>query len=274
MKIPRKRLFGFVIGVVFAVLASILGFGHQFSPSWAQTPALDAIEFITPDDAAPEPIPERGSTAGCSCLGCGARVVGLRPSTDLGLTINAHPTFFASVSSVDRQQLQRRQPNSSETLLIELFIMDENDRELALVEFSSIELSGTMAVTLPESFPGLEIGKNYHWYITVICNLDDFSDNLYTEGWVKRIEPNAEIQNAIGSTSWVEKLAIYATEGIWHETLTALVELLEAEPNNPSVWKAWQRVLAVAELESIAEEPVIKPTLIELEPKKRSLFKK
>ncbi len=266
MTITGKRVVGFILGLALTGLVSILGFPEIFAVTLAQAPPLDSIEFIIPDESSPEPVRQKGSSASCPCMVCLAPIIGLVPPTGLGWTISEYPTFFITLSSVEGEDRQRRQREERSPVEMYLFLLDEEEKEVAFLKYSSYQPFGTFAITLPETVTGLEVGKFYHWFIDVFCSIDEFSPNLYVEGWIKRIEVTPVVQAAIAFGSPEEKLAIYAREGIWHETLDILAQLSGAEPENPQLLQAWQTVLATAQLEAIANEPLISRDLIQFHP--------
>ena len=262
----RSRWLRLVLGMVLGmVLAALMALNLEVSSTLAQMPNYDAIEFIMPETLLPKERVLYGRLAGCPCFGCQSRFVGLVPPTNIGLTSTERPTFFVTLASITDKNGQPLQSDSTSTIPVELAIVDEDEDELvAIAEFSSPAMNGTMAFTLPETVRGLDIDNPYHWYISLICDREDRISDIWADGWVKRIELTPALRQTIATASELEKLAVYAHEGFWYETLAILAQQLEAEPDNPSVQKAWERVLTSVQLEEAAKESVIPSTSIQL----------
>jgi hypothetical protein len=260
----RSRWLRLVLGIVLAAL-SILAVNSEVSSNLAMMPNYDAIEFIMPETLLSKPSLLQGRIAKCPCFGCQSRFVGLVPPTNIGLTSTERPTFFVTLASTTDNNGQPLQSDSTSTIPVELAIVDEDEDELvAIAEFSSPAMNGTMAFTLPETVRGLDIDNTYHWYVSLICNREDRISDIWADGWVKRIELTPALRQTIANASELEKLAVYAREGFWYETLAILAQQLEAEPDNPSVQKAWERVLTSVKLQEAAKEPVILKAAIQL----------
>ncbi|MCT7963576.1 DUF928 domain-containing protein [Laspinema sp. D1] len=253
----RSRWLRLVLGIVLAAL-SVVALNFEVSSNLAQMPNYDAIEFIMPETLIEKRRVASGATAGCPCWGCLSRLVGLVPPTNIGLTVSEHPTFFVNLAFFfnDNNSSYCLESDSS-TIPVGLVISDEDNELGAFAQFSTPAMNGTMAFTLPETVRGLEIGNTYRWSVRLYNRYDDYSSGRLAGGWVKRIELTPALSQTIANASELEKLAVYAREGFWYETLAILAQQLEAEPDNPSVQKAWERVLTSVQLEEAATEPLV-----------------
>lgn len=80
-------------------------------------------------------------------------------------------------------------------------------------EFDNLP-KGFRALKLPESSPGLEIGKLYKWTVTVVCNEVRPSKNLYAQAWIKRVpKPVSERSENLNCNIDFAKL------GIWYDAI-------------------------------------------------------
>ena len=123
-----------------------------------------------------------------------------------GQTVSPYPTFYWYVPEVTAQAA-------------EFVLMDEDDNETYTVKFQlqPTDQGGLISLSLPEraGLPPLEIGKNYHWYFSLICDEFDRGTDIFTDGWVRRVaEPDVPLVTAND----------YAQAGIWFEALEILAE--------------------------------------------------
>lgn len=126
--------------------------------------------------------------------------------THFGQTISPYPTFYWYVPEVTAQAA-------------EFVLMDEDDEEVYTVKFQlqPTDQGGLIRLSLPEGagLAPLEIGQNYHWYFSLICDEFDRGTDIFTDGWVRRVaEPGVPLVTAND----------YAQAGIWFEALEILAE--------------------------------------------------
>ncbi|MBD2518241.1 DUF928 domain-containing protein [Nostoc sp. FACHB-973] len=200
--------------------------------------------FKPPKRGAP-PASAGGSTRGGSCLTGKKLITPLIPQNKLGLTLGQHPTFFWYV------------PESS-VKTAKFFLLTDNDQTVFYeTSFTLPDKSGIVSFTLPDSAPALAVDKTYHWYLTVVCNTEDSSDNPIVDGWVERIKPELALSEALAKANLWKLPAIYAEAGIWHEALTTLVQLRRTEPNNLKMRLDWRQFFKSVGLSAIASSPLI-----------------
>ena len=77
----------------------------------------------------------------------------------------------------------------------------------------SVKKPGLIKFKLPESAMPLEQGKLYKWTVSIICNPESPSENLFAKGWIKKVkqpmfDPEANC------------LENYAQAGIWYDALS------------------------------------------------------
>jgi Domain of Unknown Function (DUF928) len=91
-------------------------------------------------------------------------------------------------------------------------------------EKNNVDKPSIAQFTLPNEIKkGLEIGKEYKWYFSIICDARKPSKNPSVSGWIQRVkspfpvEPSKDVLTQNGSQYYIKT---YAKAGIWHETLT------------------------------------------------------
>jgi hypothetical protein len=192
-----------------------------------------------------------GSRTGCTLAArpC-TPLLALVPDGLLQTASNA-PTLFFYVPSIE----------SSEKVQIELVIRDENDRLVYERTFPTTGREGILEVTLNPSatFPGLEIDRSYHWYLSIIRDPGDRSRDDLVEGWVKRVSPPIA-SRPLAELTPLERVLWYESAQLWPETLSELVRLQRSHPGDLQVSRLWQETIAALQLpfsmgEAIVQNP-------------------
>ncbi len=161
-----------------------------------------------------------------------------------GKTAVDHPTFWFYVAY----------PANS---YVEFILQDEAENEVYKTTFTLEKIPGIVSVTLPEDKITLETGKSYHWYFNIMCNREDATDD-FVEGWVERVELNPVINNQLESVPPLERISIYAENGLWYDTLTNLDRLGQTELENQVIAAIWTDLLQQVGLDEISQEPIVK----------------
>lgn len=161
----------------------------------------------------------------------------LSPDGDMGLTVSAHPDFFIYVPSTSAKQA-------------EFVVRDEawNDIYRTTVNISGEE--EIIKVSIPQSNQGLELGQNYRWHFALVCpeNNRGIVNEIAIEGWTQRSELNPAIAAQLETASPRDQIQIYAQNGIWHEALSTLAELIQQSPKDANFMENWHQLLESAGL--------------------------
>lgn len=172
----------------------------------------------------------------------------------VGSTASAYPSFYWYVPK-------------SEAKKVQFVLMDDKDNKVYETEFTINGTPGGIArIDIPASasVSPLEVGKQYYWELTVMCNPDeyDFSSYMIVDGWIKRVEPDPTLASRLEQATPEERLNLYATNRYWYDTVDALAELRRMRPNDTSLVAAWEKLLQSVDLNAIARQPVF-PSLTE-----------
>lgn len=154
-----------------------------------------------------------------------------------GLTTAEHPTFWFYVPY---------KPLSSGEFVL-------RDKDGNLVYKTQVTLSKTPGVvifSLPSTAAMLEVGKRYHWYFKIYCQPEP--PPLFVDGWIQRVSPNSALESQLQKATLEQKVALYASYGIWYEALAASAELRRRNPHDPH----WAALLQAVGLDDIASEPM------------------
>lgn len=203
-------------------------------------------QTFRPPNLGNPPATAGGATRGGACLKGTQRFTTLLPQSQIGLTLNSHPTFFWYV------------PQASATTA-QFLLMSQNDSQVVYETTLNLPTkTGIVSFTLPATVKPLEVGQRYHWFLTINCNMADRNGNPSAEGWIERTAPSAELSEKIQQTAARDLPALYADQGIWYEALTSLAQLRQASPTDATLTSSWERLLKSAGLGAFATEPFVK----------------
>ncbi|ARV57808.1 hypothetical protein BZZ01_03425 [Nostocales cyanobacterium HT-58-2] len=204
------------------------------------------IRFKPPKVGAPKNR-SGGASRGGNCSLEQKSLKALLPASKLGLTVAEYPTFFVYV------------PQSS-TQLAEFELREENNNKIVYKKRLMVPATaGIVNFSLSDNktLLPLKIGKNYHWFFSIICDPQDRSEDLFIEGWIQRIEPSPTLVRQLHEAAPRDRPRIYAAAGIWHETLATLMDLRSSYPNDLTLVVEWAELLESVGLSKIAKEPLV-----------------
>lgn len=217
--------------------------------------SLDSIVFVAPDLSGKGRPGDR--SGGASRGGCQANVnpqelVALVPDTktnpSVGLTVDAHPTFWFNV------------PYAADKLhALEFVLLDEQERTVYQTQLAEIApLPGIVSFRLPETTTPLAVGETYKWLIKVYCEepqLDDPETPLIFMGSsIIRVAPTPDLEDELKvARTERERAFIYARRGIWYNALTEIGNLRRTG----SATADWENLLGKIDLDGIAAKPLV-----------------
>ena len=78
--------------------------------------------------------------------------------------------------------------------------------------------------------PGLQPGKEYSWQVVLLCDPDDRSGDIVSRASFEVVKmPTTILQTKLNkTTNSVEKINIYAEEGLWYDALSEALKLAKA----------------------------------------------
>jgi Domain of Unknown Function (DUF928) len=113
-----------------------------------------------------------------------------------------------------------------------------------------------ISVTLPNSIPPLVVDKQYRWFVKIYCDQEKQSSPVYVEGVVSRVNLGAATNQQLQTAQPLQKLAIYAQNGIWYETLETLVQLKQQNPQDIVIQNNWENLLTSIGLTEIVDKSI------------------
>jgi len=171
----------------------------------------------------------------------------LVPDSTIGITLAEYPTFFFYLPDANLEGVKGE------------FTLENEKKEV--IYYKTVLLKASDSIIRVElsdapSLPPLEVGKSYSWAFNLVFDKFDRSDSKYVTGWIKRIEPNSELQQKLGTAPRQEQPAIYAKNGIWYEALASLAELRCASPSDSTITSDWESLLQQVGLPEISQKPL------------------
>ncbi|MDP8963433.1 MAG: DUF928 domain-containing protein [Cyanobacteriota bacterium] len=171
----------------------------------------------------------------------------LVPDSTIGITLAEYPTFFFYLPDANLEGVKGE------------FTLENEKKEV--IYYKTVLLKASDSIIRVElsdapTLPPLEVGKSYNWAFSLVFDKFDRSDSKYVTGWIKRIEPNSELQQKLGTAPRQEQPAIYAKNGIWYEALASLAQLRCASPTDSTITSDWESLLQQVGLPEISKKPL------------------
>ena len=194
-----------------------------------------AMQFVPP------PPPYRGAPSGRArggasrgnCPAVSKPLTALVPSTQSGeqaknalntyesvwgLTVAEYPTlwFYVPYSLTPK-------------LPIRFVLQDEGGNEVYKTPLTATETQPSIVRFHLPSIAPLEVGKTYHWYFVIDCDPDA---PVSVDGWIKRVPMNSTFTRKSQKATPLQRVVLYADNGIWYDALTTQAELRIANPSD------------------------------------------
>jgi len=163
----------------------------------------------------------------------------LIPASGIGKTVAEYPTLFWYMPKTSASR-------------VEFVLRDANDKEvykttyrLAKSADGVVGAPGVMGLTIPSlaNLSPLEIGQEYKWELTLICNYPYRDSDIVVEGKIKRVALDPILARRVQLATPQQRVALYKKAGLWHEALSTMIELQRDRPNDPNLAATWDNLL-------------------------------
>lgn len=182
--------------------------------------------------------------------GCGMNMpkpplMALTPETNLGFTVAAYPQFFFYIPQTSAKGMK-------------FTLLKEDIYKVYEKTFSIPSTSGIFSLSLPndKTLPPLEVGKNYHWYLQLLCS-EIGSGQIYVDGWVQRVQINSTATSRSQKVEVGELMERDREHGFWYDDLAKLAEKWRSNPNDSALQIEWENLLRSEGLDAIARKPLV-----------------
>ncbi|WP_083492774.1 DUF928 domain-containing protein [Lyngbya aestuarii] len=172
-------------------------------------------------------------------------------SSSLSLTASSHPTFFVYV------------PYTSTEVSYGVFSLydQQTKQEVWNVVFQLPQHPGIVSIPTPQHEKPLEVGKNYRWFFELNCvnNNITYQEPMMVRGKVKRVSSEG-LEAELSIATPLEKVAIYAKQGLWYDAIGQLATLQQSYPQNSQLKTLWVELLKASNHEQL--KPIYQESLV------------
>ncbi len=173
-----------------------------------------------------------------------AALIALLPQSFYGTTVSERPTFLVYIPA----------SNAEEAIFS---LKDEAGNMKYQMKVAVTDKMGVLAVNLPADAPALEVGKNYQWFLALKVDGQLSPSTPYVDGWVQRIQPNAELAAALQQNDALKRAQALGKNGVWYDCVATVAALYSAQPANPTLSSQWAELLASVGLKEVQTVPVL-----------------
>ena len=154
-----------------------------------------------------------------------------------GLTVHEQPALYWDVSSSTSHRVKFTLINADTNLLV-------TERYLP-----SRQRAGIQVIRLDEHEIRLAIGVPYRWLVTL--EYESHTEHRFAGGVIERTPASPGLSAKLREACPFELPAIYLSEGLWYDALTALIELMTDAPQDRQLQKQYATLLEQAGLTDI-----------------------
>jgi hypothetical protein len=171
-------------------------------------------------------------------------VNGADQTVALGTTTQMHPTISIYVPYA-----------GSAAQSIKFVLLDDTEMPLLPqpLEIVPTQLPGLVNIQLPETVR-LEVGRYYRWYVLIDCQPIGASD-VFVTALIQRVTVDPVLARQLADATPSDRIALYAQYGIWHDALSEVQALDQAEPNSAlsADWASLLESVGLAALISVTQ---------------------
>ncbi|MEH1877205.1 DUF928 domain-containing protein [Nostoc sp.] len=167
-----------------------------------------------------------------------AALIALLPPNFYGTTVSERPTILVYLPVSNAQEAV-------------FSLKDEAGKMQHQMNIPVAGKAGVIAIKLPVNAPTLTVGKNYQWFLALKVNGELSPSTPYVDGWVKRIQPSAELATAMQEQDALKRATALGKNGVWYDCVATLAATYTAQPNNATLRKQWEELLSSVSLKEI-----------------------
>jgi hypothetical protein len=137
-----------------------------------------------------------------------------------GLTISEQPALYWRLSKDMSAQFE--------------FVLTDERQETPLWRESVSDMFRAGIHPLPVSAMKLSLtpGVSYRWFVALVRNPDQRSNDIVSSGTLERVAPMPGLQEELSRAAPEDRAAIFASHGLWYDALDALNRTIDAHPDD------------------------------------------
>jgi len=217
-----------MIKLTLACLVCGILWGYCLPQSTDAQPA-DTITYRPPKRGAP------GGREGAGTRGLGKPLLTLAvlaPQDHTGLTAQEQPVLYWYLSQ------ETRHP-------VEVILTDRQSvKPLLAIRLNPPLQPGMQRVPLADYNIRLAPGVLYKWSVSLVPDPAQRSRDVITAGTIERIELPNELRGQLIQANKITAARLYATAGLWYDTIATISELIDAAPQDTTLRQQRAMVLA------------------------------
>ena len=123
----------------------------------------------------------------------------------------------------------------------------------AHLEVTVINDAGIQSLDLAKAGTKLKPGVEYRWFVSVVADPSQRSNDVVASGTIQRITPDSGFQRRIAAADEASLAGIYADAGIWYDSIDTLSRMIEKSPNDSALREQRAALLEQVGLHSAAD---------------------
>ena len=111
---------------------------------------------------------------------------------------------------------------------------------------------GVQAISLEDRGVTLKPGVEYQWFVAVVGNSEQRSNDVIAGGTIKRVAESDAVRAKLKETPVEKRAALYAGEGLWYDAIDELSREISAQPQNRALRESRASLLDQVGLTEVA----------------------
>lgn len=195
----------------------------------------------------------RGGASRGDCVQVQPQLTALAPiattmqqkSSVWGLTTAAYPTIWIYVPYTRNL-----------TTPVEFVLQDANGKAHYKTQVALPNQAGVVGIQIPNTVAPLIVGQRYRWFFNVFCDAQKQLPPVSIDGSIQRVALSPVLTKQLNTVTLQQQIELYAANGIWYDSLTALAMLRRSKPQDPAIVQAWRSLLRSVGHDDVAEAPL------------------
>lgn len=226
---------------------SVLAVGTMVTATTLSALPVIAQGYTPPDVGLPGRTEGGGTRGDCSVIG-DKSLTAIAPQQNFGYTADEYPTFYWYVPEAGAEAA-------------EFVLLDGEGNEVYTTTFQIQDNAGIISLSVPGEAGAipLTVGENYQWFFSLVCDFEDRSGDIFTSGWIQRIDESTfpQLTSRLAAAPEEDHGIIYAEEGIWYNALDKLAEQRFSEVSDEGIEQDWMILLESIGRGYLASEPLV-----------------